>query len=599
MPAFSRSLPPSLRCATVLLGAFTTLALSGCADQAPATSPGLSLQFASLSAGGCEEHPNGTGNIPADVTTLAAVIEIGNTVSDPQRIAVSGLDSGRWVIGPLPVSESADVVVYGCDATGSVIYEGRSNHSPIPDQAEATVRMFLVPVGKFACTGSKAINAAQGQSNHLSAARSFAAIATLPGGDAVVTGGVGDWEGDTKKGVGSLDTDVYRHDGGHFRRGPALLEKRVWHHAIALDSGKVLVVGGVTSVAAQGALPSPLMAPTDIAVALPKTKAEILNVIPGATGTYEATKAADNVDVGVGAHFMSSAVKVGDSVVFAGGIETNGTAVDKATRLSGLAAIAGGAAGTTQSIDLGLRRIRPALLAFSDGTIVVWGGSTEGTNDAAELGEIIAPGGDVSAPVKITGGPKTLFDDSMLGTFGPAAAVLKSSTDQLIFVVAGGMPRLAPNNATAVPSYLVVLNKDGTAQLKHLDLGGQKLHAGLGAGTATLLSGQALFAGGLIGLSGVAPCDASASECLLSSATLLEPPTTTDGDTVTLSAKAVDLGGKRAGIAIANLPAGVLLAGGQSSAVTGSHSGVDALDPTGRVLAGALSDEQQAKICGK
>ena len=572
-----------------------TSLLSACADEPAPQQPTFELHFASLEAGGCEPSPNGTGKVPADVTTLSAVIEIGNSVSDPQRIAASKLESGRWVIGPLPIADSADVVMYGCDAAGKVVYQGRSNNTPIPDQAESIVRMFLVPVGKLACTGHKAVNTGKGQSNHLQAARSFAASTALPSGDVLVTGGIGSWDGDAKKGVGSLDTDVYEHDGGHFHKGPAMLEKRIWHHAVALDNSMVLVVGGVSEVEAVGALPSPLMAPTDFSAALPKNKAELLDLTQDAAGAYPAAKAA-TVDVGAGATFMSSAIKVGDSVLFAGGIEA-GKAQRKVTRVSGLADVAAGKSGTSASFDLTLARIRPGLAAFADGAVVVWGGATEGKNAAAELGELIAKGGDKAQPITITGGPKALFDDPMLGTFAPSVARLKEDGGKLVLIVAGGMPQKAPTNATAVPSYLAVVGSDAKAEIKQIDLGGKALHAGLGAAALQLKTGHALIAGGLIGLSGVKPCEASAPECLMATATLITPPDSTDGDTVTLTVASVDLGGPRAGVSAAVLPAGALLAGGQGTVTKAEDKGTAALEPSGRVVAGSLSASDEKKIC--
>jgi hypothetical protein len=593
--------PPATRLHNALVIALVAALATACADEPSTSAPGLQLHFAALAAGGCEAHPNGSGKLPAEIATLSAVIEIGNSVTDPQRISAAKVESGRWVIGPLPAAkdptEQADVIVYGCDSANKVIYQGRSNGTLIPDQSDANVKMFLVPVGKLACTGNKAVNTAQGQSHHLNTARSFIATAVMANGDVVATGGIGDWDGATRKGLGSLDTEIYRHDGGFFRKGPALLDKRIWHHAIALNEAKVLVVGGVTEVAAQGGLPSPLLAPSNIPAALPKNKAEIISVVANAAGTFEQTQVADKVDVGVGALFMSSAIKTGDTVTFVGGIEAADKVANRATRVSDFAGIAAGNAGKSETLNLNVPRIRPGLLAFADGTIVVWGGSQKGNDDIGELGELLLPNSATATAIKVTGAA-ALMADPLIASYAPTVVMLSRTDTTMIFVVTGGMPRQSVTNATAAMSYLVVLDKAGTASLKELDLGGIKLHAGLGAGAAHLVSGHALIAGGLIGLSGVAPCDAGASECLLGSATLLLPPSSTDGDKVTLDAKTVDLGAVRAGIAITPLPAGALLLGGQSSIVTGTDKGPDALDPSGKVLAGELSTEAEKKICG-
>lgn len=576
-----------------------SVAVCGCttAPDAPADR-GLTLTFAALEAGGCEAHPSGSGKIPDGVATLAAIIEIGDAVSETVRASVASIASGRWVVGPLPMAGNADVRVYGCDTDGKVVYHGRSNGTSIPDQTESSVRMFLVPVGKLACTGNKAVTPSKGQSNNLGSPRAFAAAAALPTGDALIAGGIGGWDGDALTGQATVDTDVYEHDGGNFRKGPAMLQNRAWHHAIALDDHRVLVVGGVTNISAQGAQPSPLMSPGKIAESRPTIAAEIVDVQPDAAGKPQLTKAA-TVDVGVGTNFLSSALRVGDSILFVGGAAANNDVSKQATRISGLSAVADGGAGTTASITLTVPRVRPGLLAFGDGTVAVWGGSSQGKDAVAELGELIAPGATKGTPITITSGPAALKSNTMLATYGPAVAVVASTADKLTFVVAGGAPRASLLKADAAPSYLVVLHKDGKADLKTLDLGGKSLHAGVGATSARLGTGQGFIGGGLIALSSVAPCTGSDPECLIGMAALFEAPADLSGETVNVGVTWMDLGGPRVGIAAAALPSGLLLAGGQAKVQSAGSKGADVLDPTGRVLAGALSADEQKAICGK
>ncbi|GEM_PF-2775272 len=576
----------------------SVLALGSCADNTPAPAQGgLTLKFAALSAGGCNAHPNGTGQLPDGIVRLAARVKIGTATSERLTLDATKLDAGKWEIGPLPSNQTADVYVYGCDAAGKIVYQGRSNGIAIPDQAAAPVSMFMIPVGKLACTGNNAVNTGADESHHLSAPRSFSAAASVANGDVVVAGGVGDWNGESLTGLASLDTDVYDHEAGHFRKGPTLLKRRVWLHAHRLTDHHVLIAGGVGKIVGQSsALVPKLMAPTSATADRPDIAAEILDLRRGAGGKYPAS-VAGKVDIGVGKTFLSSSIATGDTITFVGGMADGGSALDQATRIGGLADIAAGSAGTTTAIALKQKRYKPALVAFGDGTIVVWGGIGKDVDAAKSIGETIAQGAKDTTAIVVSG-PKEILESDKLATFGPAAAPIGESGGKLSFIVSGGMPAKTPTFGAGTSSYIVEVGSDGKAAIKTLDLGKNALFAGFGATALQLTTGEALFAGGIIALQKTAPCTGD-SECLLDKAWLISPPASLSGDTVKTTAKILQLGGPRAGISAANLPSGVLLAGGQAKVFDAASKGQAALDPTGRVVSGAPKAELEAAMCGK
>ncbi len=135
------------------VGALWVGALCGCtAADTPPAEAGLTLRFAALAAGGCDLHPNGKGELPPGIVRLAAQLKSGDDVSPTLRIDAAKISAGKWEIGPLQSLRTMDVVIYGCDAAAKVIYEGRTNNATVPDRAAAPVPMFLIPVGKMACT---------------------------------------------------------------------------------------------------------------------------------------------------------------------------------------------------------------------------------------------------------------------------------------------------------------------------------------------------------------------------------------------------------------------------------------------------------------
>ena len=186
-----------------------------------------------------------------------------------------------------------------------------------------------------------------------------------------------------------------------------------------------------------------------------------------------------------------------------------------------------------------------------------------------------------------------------MSTVGPAIAVLSSSADVLVLLVAGGMPLSSSTNAGDARTYAVTITRSTqTAVLKAVQMPpGLTLHAGFGAAATRLPGGQLLFAGGLIALAPNAViCPTQNAECILDAYTVIEPPTDLGAATLDLKATQTAFDGPRFGMTALSIPTGVLLAGGQTS-VNSSVSPF--LVDVGQVLAWAPSADVQAKVCGQ
>jgi len=577
--------------------------LTGCAIDAPpaADGGGLALWFAPLTSGACTATSNGTSTVPEAIDRLVVNWTDPSGLPRTASIQRAKLGKGSWEIRPLLVTDKLDIDVWGCSKDKKVVYAGRSNDLRIDEKAETTARVFMTPVGKLSCAGSS------GGSATLHMARSLAGATVLgrseidqagkksvalAAGDVLVAGGIKDWSASKKLGTGSNVTDLYDHRLGQFRKGPDLLAPRILPHVLALAPGKVLVVGGVTTVQlfGQQTLPSPLLAPAQLASAQANPPGEILR-LHGAAGEAGGSSKCE-ADVGVGARFLSSAIHLGSEVLFVGGVGDDGSPLKDATRLGNFQDVAGGGPGLSAPVKLIFERARPALLQFPDGTVIVWGGAASGK--ASDMGELIAPGATTGEAVQVTGAG--LVDNPNLSTVGAVAVALAVSADSVTFLVAGGIPFAAPTNAANAPSYVVTVNRTAkTADMRPVALSAGTLRAGLHAAATRLPGGQILVAGGLVAPASIADVCTTSGECVLDSYVVLQVPADLGGPQLTLTVVATGtLGGPRFGMTALPLPSGALLTGGQSSILPPSDP-ADVLDNVGAVISVAPGDE--AKIC--
>ncbi len=574
------------------------LSIAGCQSSDPAPSSAVDLWFANLSAG-CINDSNGTGAVPESIVGLTAVLrtaEYGKTIHRTTRAQVKA--AGFWELTGLPISPKVDVEVYGCNADKQVTYAGRSNGGAVEEQRETSISVFLAPVSQLACTGSADAKTSNG-SGHLFQPRSMTTACALPSGHVLVSGGVGQWDGATSKGMGSLATALYDHASGFFRAGPTMQSARVLHHAHALGDRHVLVAGGATSIqqVSFSLLKGVLLAPDDVKSSHPKVAAEVLDLGAASDGVGATSKSA-TVDVGAGLQILSSSLHLGDALFFAGGIDDSGNASKAATRVSDLAAIAAGKKATTEAISMQVARVGPGLLETASGAVIIWGGAD---GDASSLAELLAKGANKTSLVKVVGADSLLKSPS-LATMRPQVALLQEAGDKVVFLVSGGQPFSTPLAAVDAPSYVVELSSKGrTAKITLVSVDGGVLQAGLGAATTRLPTGQILIAGGLLSLTGASPCKPSDNECISAKVQLLDVPTAITGESVTItsSMSKISLTSARFGVTAAPLPLGALLVGGQSTAVTTTIKASDALDPSGYVVMGGLSIDLQAEVCGK
>lgn len=610
--AWLAALPAALSAA---LSAALAAALCACAaDPAPQAAPATtSLWFAALTGNGCGATTNGQKQLPAEVETLVAVWTAnadgkgGDKKTATVSIARSKLAAGTWEIKEIPVTASLDLDVYGCSKDKKIVYIGRNAGLKVSEGTSAPARVFLAPTDKLACTGSPTGKAKIG------VARGLAGAAALPGGDAVIVGGIDKWDKTAGSGEGSKATDYYDARLGHFIGGPSLSVGRILPHVHAIstqDKAQLLVVGGMLTAARKSTLDkyvvSTLVPDKLVDVTPTADKRSELLEFAGGVGTVKPVNAA--VDVGVGAAVLSSSIRLDKAILFVGGVAETGQILSKATRLTNPEDIAVGGTGKTESVVLNAARVRPALLSFADGTAVVWGGAVLPGNKpgtAKEMGELVSASSAASEQLTVSG-PSALTDDPNLATIGPVVAPVARTADVLTFLVAGGMPVNSLLNAKPAQAYLVTVTKSTkTAELRKVSLPGDAMpRAGL-FGTGFALEGRrALIGGGLVGLAvaddmaALCPnADKNKDDCALADAVLVRVPATLPaGDTVPLELLGTfNFGGPRIGVAAASLPLGALLAGGMASTRSGDTA--DVLDDVGEVLTVVPGQADPAVIC--
>ena len=588
------------------VAAVTGILATGCAELEPAAGePGVSLWFAPLSSTGCQVTANGQRQLPSEVETLVAQwsAEVAGAAGTQKKtgkikVARTKLAQGSWEVKGIPATSALQLEVFGCSKDKKVIYVGKNEGVQVTAGSSQPVRVFLAPSDKLACTGSPTGSA------KLGAARSMAGSAALSNGDAAVVGGLGTWDASFGSGEASAVVDLYDARLGHFRPSGKLSVARAQphvHEVIKDGKSALLVVGGALALQRAGdetKFGVKLMMPKAIESA--STKAELLDL-----GGPSLVNRQSKADVGVGAQLFSSSIRLAKAILFVGGVGDNGQILDKATRLNNLEDVAAGGTGITDPpINLNAARIRPALLSFEDGTVLVWGGAAldKGPPKADAMGELIGAGSTASEKLKLSG-PAVLLDDLHLSTVGAVVVPLARTAEVLSFLVTGGIPIHSKVSTKDAPTYIVTVHKvNKTAHLQQVSFaGGAKVRAGYAGIGVALDGGRILVGGGLIAATQQAelcPTGGPAEDCALSTAWVLRAPAQLpEGDAVVPIEvlNEFTLGGPRFGVAAIPLGLGALLAGGQVSTRTGSNAEV--LDDVGEVLTLTPASLDQAAIC--
>lgn len=582
--------------------------LTSCVETAepPAQEPGMALWFAPLATSGCVNTTNGQKQLPLDIQTVvaqwSAQVE-GPTGSQQKtgksKIERSKLTQGAWEIKGLPATSALDLQVFGCTKDKKVAYLGRNDGVKVVGGTTQSVRLFLAPSDKLACTGSPT-GAAK-----LGSPRSLAGSVALSSGDAAVVGGMGSWDAGFGSGEAAATVDLYDARLGHFRQSGKLAVARIQphvHEVIKDGVSSLLVVGGALKLQRSGdetKFAVKLLMPSSIADALPSAKAELIDLV-GATPGNRQSKA----DVGEGANLFSSSIRLAKSILFVGGVGDNGQIRDKATRLNALEDVAAGGSGTANTFQLNAARIRPALLSFEDGSVVVWGGAVNPDKTAPKaeaMGELVQAESSVSEKLTLTGAA-SLLGDANLSTVGPVVVPLARTADVLTFLVSGGVTVQSKLSAKDALTYVVTVNRTAkTAHLQTVSWGGEaKVRAGY-AGIGVALDGRrVLLGGGLVAasqLTAVCPDGGPSDDCALASAWVLRAPETLPAgeEPVVLEVLSeIPLGGPRFGVAAVPLGLGALLAGGQ---VSTRSVGAEVLDDVGEVLTLTPAALDPAVIC--
>ncbi len=492
--------------------------------------------------------------------------------------------NGTWNVGVLPVSQQLQLQVYGCTVDNRAVWYGKGSDFAVKQGEDTTAQIFLTQPGKLDCVGRA------GSGGSLQTSRAFAGGATLASGNAIIAGGAASLDG--KSATASPATDIYDYRLGQWRPGPPLHAARIWPQVLPLDRTHVLVVGGVPHLAqTQTSLPIVLFSPDDVSKsAQPTPVAEVIDI-----QTDPTTAVAIGANFGSGALPLSRATVAGDGVVFIGGLDQTGQGVTTGARVRGLAGIASGT-GTLEPLTLATARVQPAVLSYADGTVVVWGGQS--TGNAANFGEIIAPGSASGARLQVSGAP--ILADPNAQTLGAAAVVLSEQADILTFFVTGGIPANT-GWATDTPSYVVAVDrKQGTAACTRVSLpGGAPLPGGLGIAATRLDGGYILLSGGLLSLGKLAAAadpqglcqtdDQVKHGCVVSGFTLLQPIIDPLATTVTpVVFDTLSPLGPHFGQVALPLPVGALLAGGMMS-VSMPASATDTFDSAAQIVTAPLS----------
>jgi hypothetical protein len=310
----------------VLLATFGTSPAS--AQSAGAFTPTAAMTVARVSRAASDREPG-------VVVPPSHVVATANETRTLSAQSISTFtDAGRMVAGRR--SHTATLL-----PDGRVLIAGGYSGLPV-DRKISRAELYDPATGAFTSTGD------------LTTARAFHMATLLPDGRVLITGGQS--EQPTPQTVASAE--IYDPSTGKFAATGTMVAARVYHTAVLLDSGKVLIVSG-TEWRAKGT-------PLDL-------RAELYDPT---TGAFAATAPPVSINPSSGSDYVyPEATVLQDGRVLV-------------TWTSGLAEIYDPRAGTfsptgNMIVDRGYEAGTQTLLA--NGTVLVAGGSSDGTFDSAEL----------------------------------------------------------------------------------------------------------------------------------------------------------------------------------------------------------------------
>ncbi len=165
------------------------------------------------------------------------IVTITGTGFDPivQELSVASHPSGA-TIGNIPAGENRSVSVVVQDMSGVILARGKTTGVMIHAGSVNPVDILITQVGMFTQLKTKVIP------------RAFAVASPLPGGTALIMGGMTAQPSACGSGCVQLAatraTEIYDPGTGTFVQGPDMNEPRVFFTANVLADGSIVVIGG-------------------------------------------------------------------------------------------------------------------------------------------------------------------------------------------------------------------------------------------------------------------------------------------------------------------------------------------------------------------
>ncbi len=463
----------------LVLGAFFVACLAGCADapEPAAGESGVSLLWAALEEGGaCQNTAFGQGVFPPGSDRLVVRMEGGDVGDNPVvgTFAASTTElvgQGALLVIPppslVPPGASFDLRVLACrPGDDRPAWSGGVKGLTVARHAKSGVLVLLTPeddqagAAPLACpTQDVVVGDRRVGTANPSEPTAFSGLAVVQDGHSLLIGGAAVRDGRL---VASSRIDLMHGPTGTFLpQGGALSTPRALAETRMLADGRVLVFGGTTGLAVGTPPSNPFFHPGDAAI--PLAAGAFLERVDPSTGTSTAVPVSSAGGSGPITMPLMSATHYDeprDTLFVVGGYDTTG-----AGTAPGLSAVRISAVSTDGPVAaaraLGAPRVGAVLLPAVDGSVVIFGGNTDGTQD--NIGEWISAdgldGGPAEVEVTADGSGGTTLP---VPTFASALQVGELDTART-FLVLGGIPAqecTAPCDPTREGLYPSTIDED-------------------------------------------------------------------------------------------------------------------------------------------
>ena len=341
----------------------------GC-DDAGRTDGVGGIEVVTAALGTCGANENRDQSFPTGADKVVVRVS-GSAIPQPLTESFADTSAAQVVFPDVPVGTDVVVEVVACAGT-TPVWEGRTSAVTVIEHAKSFPKVFLTPVGKAACIGTRVTPDAE---KKLSAPRGFATLAPTPQG-ALVVGGVSTYNPATFEATATKNVDVYSQADSSFVKQGELAQPRAMALAVPQADGKVRVFGGSGAIRVTGGPdpPPPLWAPLG-----PGSPTCAVELYDPATGT---SSCEDSVAL---AQAPALALATGGAVVAAGGIKADGSTHGTASEAG--AVLMAGVAPKAFTMPQG--RFGATAVGLESGHVLVWGGNFDG--DVAKVALLVDP----------------------------------------------------------------------------------------------------------------------------------------------------------------------------------------------------------------